>query len=97
MKPLVAIFVRTGTESKIPVRNLPKIHENLFPTVKSEIQIRENFLPRNAQNRRSEKLNSREKFVPHGTRNARVQFQCMLQKRRMHKRSLESHLELNFS
>ena len=46
MKPLVAISVCTGAEREIPDRNLPKIHENLSPTVKSEIQIRENFFPR---------------------------------------------------
>ena len=43
-----------------------KMRENLFPTVKSEIQICENFFPPNAQNRQSAKLNSREIFVPQG-------------------------------
>ena len=43
-----------------------KMRENLFPTVKSEIQICENFFPRNVQNRQSAKLNSREIFLPHG-------------------------------
>ena len=57
MKPLVAIFV-------LPDRNLPKIRENLFPIVKSEIQIRGNF-SRNAQNRQSAKLNCSENSVPH--------------------------------
>ena len=66
MKPLVAIVVRTSAAREILDRNLPKIRENLFPTVKSEIQIRENFFPRNAQNCQSAKLNSRENFVPHG-------------------------------
>ena len=45
---------------------LPKIHQNLFPAVKSEIQIRKNLFPRNAKNRKSTKLNSRENFMPHG-------------------------------
>ena len=38
-----------------------KMRENLFPTVKSEIQICENFFPRNAQN-----CQCREIFLPHG-------------------------------
>ena len=53
-------FCDTGTEREIPDINLPKIREKLFPTEKSEIQFRENFFPRNAQNRRSETLNCRE-------------------------------------
>ena len=66
MRPLVAIFACTRAEREIPERNLPNIRKNLFPTVKSEIQIREHFFPRNVQNRHSAKLNSRENFVPLG-------------------------------
>ena len=64
MKPLVAM---SSAEREIPDRNLPEIRENLFPTVKSEIQIRENFFPRNAKNQQSEKLNSHENVMPHGS------------------------------
>ena len=72
MKPLVAISV-------IPVPNA-KIREKLFPTEKSEIQIRENFFPRKAQNRRSETLNCRENFVPYTPLNVHLWFQSMVQK-----------------
>lgn len=50
-KPLVTTFVCSSAKREIPDRKLPKIRENFFSTVKSEIQIRENFFPRNAQNR----------------------------------------------
>lgn len=48
-KPLVTTFVCSSAKREIPDRKLPKNRENFFSTVKSEIQIRENFFPRNAQ------------------------------------------------
>ena len=45
MKSFVAFFLCSSAECEIADRNLPKIRENLFPTVKSQIQIRENFFP----------------------------------------------------
>ena len=84
---LCCYFCDTGTEREIPDIKLPKIREKLFPTEKSETQIGENFSPRNAQNRQSETLNSRENFVPHTPRNVHLWFQSMVQKRRMLKLS----------
>jgi len=43
-----------------------EIREKLFPGVKAEIQIRENFFPRNSKNPKSAKFNSRENFMPLG-------------------------------
>ena len=48
-KPLVTTFLCSSAKREIPDRKLPKIRENFFSTVKSEIQIRENFFPRNVQ------------------------------------------------
>ena len=65
-KTFFEIGVCTSVEREIPERNLPKIHENLFPTVNFKIQSRENFFPRSAEKRQSAQLNPRENFEPHG-------------------------------
>ena len=39
-QPLVAISVCTSADCQISYRNVPMIRKNMFPTIKSEIQIR---------------------------------------------------------
>ena len=46
---LAALFYTSNLDIEIPVRNLPEIYKNVFPALKSEIQIRENLSRRNAK------------------------------------------------
>ena len=59
----LVVIQYTSTVREKQDRNLPEIRENLFPAVKSEIQIRENLFSRNAQNRQSAKLDSSRNFM----------------------------------
>ena len=49
-------------------RDFPEIHENVFLSFKSQIQICENVLSWNAKNWKSVKLNSRENSIDDATR-----------------------------